>query len=93
VNWNQRGWRYAPYNAPRVGRVLVFCIERSSLLASYNAINKEDSVENPRDAGQEGDDRKNGGEPRILQCPLEEGEDGDWEIDNQELEASELTEL
>lgn len=67
-----------------------FCIERGSFLASYNTTGEEGRVSDCRDAGKEGDDRKKGGEPRVLQCPLEEGKDGDWEIEDEELGAGKL---
>lgn len=75
------------------GKVFLFCIERGRILASYNTIDEKGRIGDPRDAGKEGEDGKCGGEPRILQCPLEEGEDGDWEIEDEDLEAGELVEI
>jgi hypothetical protein len=74
----------------KIGEVRSFCIERGGILASDNTIGKEGRVGDSRDAGKESDNGKKGGKPRILQCPLEEGEYGDWEVDDEELEANEL---
>ena len=60
---------------------------------SYDAIDEEDMIGDSRDTSKEGDQGKKGGEPRIPQCPLEEREDGDWEIDNEYLEENWLIEL
>ena len=55
---------------------------------SDDTIDDEDRIDDSRDTSEEGDHGKKGGEPRISQCPLEEREDGDWEIDNEYLEAN-----
>jgi len=56
-------------------------------------IGEEGRVCDSRDTGQGGERGKKGDEPRIVQCPLESGEDGDWEIGDENLEANELMEL
>ena len=75
------------------GREVWFlCIERSNILVSYNTTGEEGRVCDSRDTGHEGQHGKKGGEPRIFQCPLEECEDGDWEIGDEDLEVNELME-
>ena len=74
----------------KTGEARSFCVECGSILASYNTIGKEGGVGDSRDASKKSDNGKKGGKPRILQCPLEEGEYGDWEVDDEELETNEL---
>ena len=66
------------------------CIKRGSILASYHTIGEEGRIGDSRDTSKEGEHGKKGGEPGIVQCPLEESEDGDWEIDDEDLELDQL---
>ena len=58
------------------------CMKRGKILAPC------DTIGDSRDTRKGGEHGKEGGEPRISQCPLEEREDGDWKIDNEYLEAN-----
>jgi hypothetical protein len=71
--------------------VVSFCIERSGTIAPDNAIGKEGRISDPCYASKECDNGKQGGEPRILQCPLEEGKDGNREVGDEELRKNEDT--
>ena len=61
------------------------CIKRCNILASNHAIREEDRIGDSRDISKEGDQER-----RVAnqESPLEEREDGNWEIDDEYLEAN-----
>ncbi len=71
----------------------LLCIKCGNILASYHTIGEKGRVDDSRDTSKEGEHGKKGGEPRVFQCPLEESEDGDWEIDDEDLEVNQLMEF
>jgi len=70
--------------------VPLYRAQQHSRVVQYD---KTGRVCDSRYTGQGDEHGKKGGEPRIFQCPLEECEDGDWEIGDEDLEVNELMEL
>ena len=69
-------------------RVVVPLYEAQQILASCDTIGEEDRIGRSRDTRKEVEHGKKGGGPRISQCLLEERENGNWEIDDEDLEAN-----
>ena len=64
---------------------------RRSVVPLYEARQNSgacDTIGDSRDTRKGGEHGKEGGEPRISQCPLEEREDDGWEIDSEYLETN-----